>query len=144
MGCSNSSAKQANTGEFTNVAGVDTPVTNKAAEKIRIKGNAEFSKQNYDGAIKLYSDALSIDPTEYRYVNTPFPVRIAYDFPSMVENRCLCNRSACHAEKGQWTKALEDAQDCIKCRPDFPKGYMRAGYALKALKRSSLPLASAS
>lgn len=35
------------------------------------------------------------------------------------------NRSACHALKGEHSKAKKDAEECIRLNPDFVKGYYR-------------------
>ncbi len=62
--CNSSIPKEVQGGDFSSIAGVDNG--NPAAEKKRTKGNAEFEKKNYDSAMRLYSEALEIDPADYR------------------------------------------------------------------------------
>ena len=40
------------------------------------------------------------------------------------------NRSGSYLNNGDYDKALEDAETCIKMKPDWPRGYQRKGSAL--------------
>jgi len=35
------------------------------------------------------------------------------------------NRAACYTKLGAWDAGLKDADECIKLKPDFTKGYVR-------------------
>lgn len=45
------------------------------------------------------------------------------------------NRSGSYFNKGEFEKALEDAELCIQKNKDFVKGYSRKGLALERLKK---------
>lgn len=47
------------------------------------------------------------------------------------------NRSAAYAALRRFEEALQDALQCIKLKPDWPKGYARQGHALFHLERWS-------
>ena len=49
---------------------------------------------------------------------------------------CACsNRSAALLKLNKMAKALADAEECIKSRQDWEKGYFRKGNVLEALQR---------
>lgn len=85
----------------------------KAAEA-KAKGNAEFSAKNYKEAVKHFTEAISHDPTDHVFFS---------------------NRSACYASLEQYEKALEDGAECVKLKPDWPKGYTRKAHAEFFLKK---------
>ncbi|RZC83792.1 hypothetical protein C5167_046580 [Papaver somniferum] len=91
----------------------------KAKEKFheaKLSGTDAFKKQDYFKAIVCYSQANNFDP---------------YD------TNVLSNRSMSWARVKEGQKALEDANECILLRPDWPKAYYRAGVAYNLLKRYS-------
>lgn len=45
------------------------------------------------------------------------------------------NRCACYQQLGEFTKALADAEACIRLKPDWAKGYIRKASALVRLNR---------
>jgi len=47
------------------------------------------------------------------------------------------NRSAARVALGKVEEALSDASECIKLKPDFPKGYTRRAECLLRMKRYS-------
>jgi len=71
-------------------------------------GNAQFKAGNYEQAIVHFSKAIDICPTHVLY----------------------SNRSACQAALRHYDAALSDAEQCIKLKPDWGKGYGRKGAAL--------------
>jgi len=82
---------------------------NKAkALEAKAKGNAAFSAQSFDEAIKHFTEAIGHDPTDHVFFS---------------------NRSACFASLEKFEKALEDGKECVKLKPDWPKGYTRKGLA---------------
>ncbi|CAJ0951834.1 unnamed protein product [Ranitomeya imitator] len=69
---------------------------------------------NYTKAIELFSDAIRLDPKDYRYFG---------------------NRSYCYEQLELYPKALVDADISIQLSADCPKGYFRKGRALKGCNR---------
>ncbi|XP_073408924.1 uncharacterized protein [Dendrobates tinctorius] len=69
---------------------------------------------NFTKAIELFSDAIRLDPKDYRYFG---------------------NRSYCYEQLELYPKALVDADLSIQLSADCPKGYFRKGRALKGCKR---------
>lgn len=86
---------------------------NAQAEEKKAKGNDFFKVKDYANAIKWYSEAIAIDPTNSAYYS---------------------NRSASYAGLGDWEKAAEDGQNCISCDKTFIKGYFRHATALENMK----------
>ena len=78
------------------------------------QGNAAFSAGQHDTAIKHFTLAIRLDKTNH----------ILYS-----------NRSACHASVRNPTKALEDANECLRLAPTWAKGYSRKGAALVVCAR---------
>ena len=87
------------------------------AEELKAQGNEAFQlgdPANINKAIKLYSEALNIDPDNH----------VIYS-----------NRSAAYMKADSKGQALRDAEKCIELKPDFVKGYNRLGVAQQSLKR---------
>lgn len=78
------------------------------------KGNSALSAGNTEEAIKYYSMAIDLQPTNH----------VLYS-----------NRSAAYAKSGQYQKALEDADKTIQLNEKWPKGYSRKGSALAYMGR---------
>eukprot|EP00930_Biecheleria_cincta_P096128 TRINITY_DN87_c0_g2_i1.p1 TRINITY_DN87_c0_g2~~TRINITY_DN87_c0_g2_i1.p1 ORF type:complete len:609 (-),score=200.04 TRINITY_DN87_c0_g2_i1:475-2229(-) len=85
----------------------------KAAEA-KAKGNTAFQAKDFKEAITHFTEAISHDPTDHVFFS---------------------NRSACFASLEQYEKALEDGTECVKLKPDWPKGYTRKGLAEFFLKK---------
>jgi len=79
------------------------------AEDFKNRGNKEYSNRNYAEAIKLYSKAIELDGTNAVYYS---------------------NRAAAYGGQANWSKSLEDGEQCIKLKKDWAKGYFRKGNAL--------------
>jgi len=79
-------------------------MVNPAAEEKKELGNKAFAAKDYDEAIKFYSEAIEIDPTNHVYFS---------------------NRSACHGSQSNWKSAASDASECVRLDPTFTKGYYR-------------------
>jgi len=84
------------------------------AAAAKTKGNAAFSKNDYDTAIKEFTEAIKHDPNDHVFYS---------------------NRSACYANKQMYNEALVDADKCVSIKGDWAKGYSRRGVALYGLKR---------
>lgn len=86
------------------------------ADEAKAKGNAAFSSGNFTEAIKHFSTAIDLSPTNH----------VLYS-----------NRSASYASLNQFTEALQDAQKTVDLKPDWPKGYSRLGAAYVGLHQYS-------
>jgi tetratricopeptide (TPR) repeat protein len=78
------------------------------------QGNAAFQKGDTEGAVKFFSQAISVDPDNY----------LVYS-----------NRSAAYMTLNHVSKALHDAEMCVQMAPNWSKGYSRLGTAQQGLKR---------
>ena len=68
-----------------------------------------FKEQKYPEAVKFYTEALARGPPK---VNPD-------------AHKLHSNRAACYTKLGAWDAGLKDADECIKLKPDFTKGYVR-------------------
>lgn len=93
----------------------ELPVANRALflEKVR-QSNAACQNGDFNTAVALYTDALSLDPGNH----------IIYS-----------NRSAARLKQGQFSLALQDATKARELCPQWPKAYFRQGVALQCLGR---------
>lgn len=98
------------------------PVANRALflEKVR-QSNAACQNGDFAKAVALYTDALTLDPTNY----------ILYS-----------NRSAARLKQGQFSLALQDANKAKELCPQWGKAYFRQGVALQCLRRYGEALAA--
>ncbi|KAE9613160.1 hypothetical protein Lal_00027632 [Lupinus albus] len=78
------------------------------ADEAKAKGNAAFSSGDYATAIRHFSDAIALSPTNH----------VLYS-----------NRSAAYASIQNYTEALTDAKKTVELKPDWSKGYSRLGAA---------------
>uniref|UniRef100_A0ACD5XAH1 Uncharacterized protein n=1 Tax=Avena sativa TaxID=4498 RepID=A0ACD5XAH1_AVESA len=83
--------------------------------KVQLKsyGEKAVQRKDYDGAAMFYTEAIELDPTDATLYS---------------------NRSLCHLEMTEAEKALQDANTCIRLRPEWIKGHYRKGAALMSLK----------
>ncbi|OJD22087.1 hypothetical protein ACJ73_06568, partial [Blastomyces percursus] len=85
---------------------------NEESEKLKSQGNAAMSRKDYPTAISLYTQALSIAPSNPIY---------------------LSNRAAAYSASGNHSKAAEDAEIAVAADPKYVKGWSRLGLARFAL-----------
>ncbi|OIW10821.1 hypothetical protein TanjilG_27767 [Lupinus angustifolius] len=78
------------------------------ADEAKAKGNAAFSSGDYAAAIRHFSDAIALSPTNH----------VLYS-----------NRSAAYASIQNYTEALTDAKKTVELKADWSKGYSRLGAA---------------
>eukprot|EP01061_Rhynchopus_euleeides_P000468 TRINITY_DN1032_c0_g5_i1.p1 TRINITY_DN1032_c0_g5~~TRINITY_DN1032_c0_g5_i1.p1 ORF type:complete len:183 (+),score=31.11 TRINITY_DN1032_c0_g5_i1:185-733(+) len=83
------------------------------AEKAKADGNAAFKNNDLGVALRHYALAVNLDPANHVYRS---------------------NRSATYSGLGQFKEALDDAQKTIELKPDWGKGYSRAGLAFRGLR----------
>lgn len=82
------------------------------ADEAKAKGNAAFSSGDFSAAIRHFSDAILLAPTNH----------VLYS-----------NRSAAYASLQQYSEALDDAKKTVELKPDWSKGYSRLGAAYQGL-----------
>jgi len=83
------------------------------AEEERQRGNDMFTKGDYPGAVKAYSEAIKRNPNDAKIFS---------------------NRAAAYSKLMEFNMALKDCDKCIELDPDFIKGYIRKGHICIALK----------
>ncbi|KYB24621.1 stress-induced-phosphoprotein 1 [Tribolium castaneum] len=81
---------------------------------LKDKGNAALAANKFEEAIKHYTEAIKLDPSNH----------VLYS-----------NRSAAFAKANNHESALEDANKTVELKPDWAKGYSRKGAALAYLGR---------
>jgi len=94
-------------------------MTKKMADAAKAKGNTALQAGDNKTAQRQYTMAIKLDPTNHVYYS---------------------NRSAARCGLGDWKGALEDGQKCVDLKPDWPKGYSRAGFALRGQRFFNLAL----
>ena len=93
----------------------DEPLDYKQhAEDLKDQGNKAFQAGDVQSAIRLFTQAIDIDPDNHVYYS---------------------NRSAAYMKADSKSKALRDAEKCVELAPTWPKGYSRLGAAQQSLKR---------
>ncbi|KAJ6849537.1 hsp70-Hsp90 organizing protein 2-like [Iris pallida] len=84
------------------------------ADEAKAKGNAAFSSGNFADAIRHFTDAITLSPSNH----------VLYS-----------NRSAAYASLHRYSEALEDASRTVELNPSWSKGYSRLGAAYLGLGR---------
>lgn len=79
------------------------------AEEYKAEGNKYFAAKEFEKAIESFTKAIEVLPT---------PNHVLYS-----------NRSGSYASLKNFTKALEDAEECVKINPAWAKGYNRVASA---------------
>jgi len=94
-------------------------------EQLKGLGNDCLKNEQYDDAIKYYTDAIEIAKKQNK------PTHVYYS------NRCAANLN-----KQDFNQALVDADLCIEAKSDWPKAYIRRASSLSFLKRYAEAAAS--
>ena len=84
------------------------------ASEFKAAGNKFQQEGKFDEAIEAYTKAIDLDGSDHTFWS---------------------NRSAAYLAKGDADGAFKDAVECIKVKPDWPKGYVRKGAALHKATR---------
>jgi Lon protease-like protein/tetratricopeptide (TPR) repeat protein len=84
------------------------------AMQLKAKANSLNQQGQLEKAVSVYSEALSLSPTDYFLYG---------------------NRSLSYYQLGKYDEALADAIRATEVKPDWAKGYFRKGAALQAIGR---------
>jgi tetratricopeptide (TPR) repeat protein len=93
--------------------------SNLQAASCKSEGDALYREKNYHVAIMKYTQVINLlhpqglTPTDESTFHTLF---VSYS-----------NRCACFLQVNRVEQALQDAKQCVKLKPDWPKGYARLG-----------------
>uniref|UniRef100_A0A7S2Z7J5 Uncharacterized protein n=1 Tax=Chloropicon laureae TaxID=464258 RepID=A0A7S2Z7J5_9CHLO len=88
---------------------------NVSVDELKAEGNAFYKQGKYLKAAASYSKAIKKDK----------------------DNGVLySNRSAALLQLNKVSKAIADAEECIRLKPDWEKGYFRKGNAYETLKKT--------
>lgn len=85
-------------------------------------GNAAFKAKDLPAAIRAYSKGIRA--AGGAGATTPEPAFALFS-----------NRALCFQQLARFDAAVADAEACVKLKPDFFKGYLRGGLALKSLNK---------
>ena len=104
-----------------------------ATRGLKDRGNSLFKAQDYFGAIKLYTQALSLSPNDAKLLSN----RAASSL-KLSEKQCSVE------DKQKWLEqALDDSQHAISADPSWAKGYYRKAVCLAHLGKRGPSLATA-
>ncbi|CAI4051442.1 hypothetical protein N7582_005201 [Saccharomyces uvarum] len=82
--------------------------TKAKAEELKIQGNKAMANKEYELAIKKYTEAIDVLPTNAIY---------------------YANRAAAHSSLKEYDEAIKDAESAISVDPSYFRGYSRLGFA---------------
>ncbi|VVT56487.1 uncharacterized protein SAPINGB_P005096 [Magnusiomyces paraingens] len=86
------------------------------ADALKVLGNKALQQNHYDEAIKLYTQAIELNPNNEIY---------------------YANRAQVNIKEESYGLAIEDATKAIEINPKYMKSYYRRGVALAAIFRHS-------
>ncbi|EEB08785.1 ER protein translocation subcomplex subunit Sec72 [Schizosaccharomyces japonicus yFS275] len=95
--------------------------------KMKQTGNDAFKRKKWGEAKRLYSMALKMAASRYRWE----PAALTAEETSTL----LCNRAAAELALEEYPEALVDADAAISIRKNYGKGYYRKAKALEAMHR---------
>ncbi len=79
------------------------------ADLLKDRGNLAFREGDFNKAVELFSQSLTLDSTNYKI---------------------LTNRSLCYASLGKWSNSVADAKSAIALHPQYEKANFRLVKAL--------------
>ncbi|KAI7818036.1 hypothetical protein BC939DRAFT_464109, partial [Gamsiella multidivaricata] len=80
----------------------------KNAEELKVAGNRKVNEKDYAEAIRLYSEAIVLNPVNAVY---------------------YANRAAAHSQMGDHENAIKDSLKAAEVDPSYSKAYSRLGHA---------------
>lgn len=89
------------------------------ADKLKTSGNEAFKDSDYEKAVELYSEALTVYPTE-----STNEISI-----------CYANRGACFIKLERNENVVDDCTKALELRPDYLKPLMRRAQSYEALEK---------
>lgn len=92
------------------------PDAEKAAEAKKAEGNEAVQNQDYNAAVRLYTEAIELSPSG----------------PN--SHIFFSNRAAAHCHLTSYELAISDCEASIALNPSYAKGYTRLGMAQYAMK----------
>ena len=92
----------------------DRTLVRERVDALREEGNTNYRAALYAEAVVAYTGSLELDPSQHL---------------------CFSNRSAAHLKLHDAESALQDASQCVKLEPSWPKGYGRLAAVLLKLER---------
>ena len=84
-------------------------------DEFKAKGNEFFKAKSYDQAIQWYTKAIDCDPN------------------AEAAGAVYSNRAASYQGLAKFQDAVNDAEACIRVRPDWLKGHFRKGVAMESM-----------
>ncbi|KAG9303391.1 hypothetical protein G9A89_013717 [Geosiphon pyriformis] len=86
----------------------------KKSEDLKAAGNRKVAERDYAEAVKLYGEAIVINPNNAVY---------------------YANRAAAYSQMGQHEKAIDDATKSTQIDPSYSKAYSRLGHAYYSINK---------
>lgn len=86
------------------------------SEEFELKAKFYFKKGEYEHALNFFTEAIKADKNNPLHLTNRYLIFIF--------------RSSCYFKMMNYKKSLDDAETCIKLKPDYVKGYLRKGRAL--------------
>ncbi|KAL4074176.1 phosphoprotein phosphatase [Scleroderma citrinum] len=90
------------------------------AAKVKAKANAAFISHNFTEAVKLYSEAIEVNPTDATF---------------------WCNRAAARTKLEEYGFALADASKAIEIDPKYTKAYYRRATCYLQIAKPQIAIA---
>ncbi|KAJ1964679.1 Small glutamine-rich tetratricopeptide repeat-containing protein 2 [Dispira parvispora] len=87
------------------------------ANELKAAGNQALAAKEYDEAIRLYGEAISLDARNPIY---------------------FANRAAAYSQRGDYSEAVDDANRALEIDPKYSKAYSRLAHAYFGLKQYDL------
>jgi tetratricopeptide (TPR) repeat protein len=100
-------------------------------EKLNLEGRSLMHSKKYPDAVAKFSQAITAgqDPKE----KALYKIKAMFGYKLCLNYQC---RAYCLLMMKDYQKALDDLNEAIKLRPDWPENYINRGKALKLLGRS--------
>lgn len=102
------------------------PAKRPKIDVIREKGNKLFAEKDYQGAIELYSEAISEASKKLDPKSNPlaFLDRILPEKKEpIIDHRLYCNRAICYFKLQKYQKCIEDCNEGLKMEKNNIKAY---------------------